>query len=221
VGMFDKFKSYRETQNKKSAEKFGETLKRKLTTKEQRLEAIEALEGMPPEISLPHLIKRYELVVESGIQDMREKEIVEEAFLRHKDAARPVVIEALKSMRRVSWPVRIAEKLFPREEYIGLLYGALNLDDALFDESVQERNCEILLALKDIDDPGVVEKATKLVRSRDEGVRMAAIECLEAHAAQSEHAKVTLLELLKEAPTDSNSRLLGIVRSVAQRHNWV
>jgi hypothetical protein len=50
---------------------------------------------------------------------------------------------------------------------------------------------------------------------------MAAIECLEAHAATSGDAKTILLELLKETPSDANSRLLGLVRSVAERHAWI
>lgn len=221
MGLFDKFKQYRDSQNRKSAEKHGNTLKRKMTTKDQRLEAIEALEVMDPHIALPQLLKRYEIVVDQSIQDNREKERVEEIFLRHPEVAKPLVQEALRTMARVSWPIRIAEKLFPREDYIQILYAALNMDAALFDDSVQERNAEILLALKEINDPGVVERASRLVRSRDEHVRMAAIECLEAHAATSQEAKGVLLELLKEAPSDANSRLLGLVRSVAERHAWL
>ncbi len=221
VGLFDKFKQYRNSQSQKTAEKHGDTLKRKMTTKDQRLEAIESLEGMEPQVALPQLLKRYEIVIEQSIQDNREKEMVEEIFLRHKDAAKPLVREALRTMARVSWPIRIAEKMFPREEYVQLLFASLNMDVALFDESVQERNAEILLALKEIDDPGVVDRASRLVRSRDEHVRMAAIECLEAHAATSGDAKTILLELLKETPSDANSRLLGLVRSVAERHAWI
>jgi hypothetical protein len=221
VGIFDKFKQYRETQSQKSAEKYGETLKRKVTTKEQRMEAIEALEGMKPEIAFPHLLKRYELVVDHGIQDTREKEMVEEVLLRTPEVTKPLLRQALRSMARVSWPIRIAEKIFPREEYLELLLGSLSMDTALFDESMLERNVEILLALKDAEHPDIVDRALRLARSRDEQVRMAALECLEAHAATSEEAKGMFLELLKDDPTDANSRFLGLARNIAERHRWI
>jgi len=221
VGIFDKFKQYREGQNRKSAESHGLTLKNKVTTKEQRLEAIESLSGMVPEVAFPQLLKRYEIVIDHGIQDTREKEMIEEIFLKQPESAKPVVREAMSSMARISWPVRLAEKLFPHEEYLALLFASLKMDGVLFDEAVQERNVEILLALKEIEAPGVVERAARLVRTRDEQVRMAALECLEAHALSSPDAKEVFLDLLKEEPSDSNSRLLGLARSIAERHAWV
>jgi HEAT repeat protein len=221
VGLFDKFKQYREDQHKKSAEKAGDLLKNKVTTKDQRLEAIESLAGMPAEIAFPQLMKRYEMVIDHGILDTREKEMIEEILCGKKEVAQPIIRAALAKSARISWPIRIAEKLFERGEYVELLIQSLNMDPVLFDESVNERNVELLLALKEVDHPEAVERAAKLVHSRDEHVRMAALECLESRATSSPEAKNIFLGLLKEEASDTNSRFLGLVRSIAQRHAWI
>lgn len=54
MGIFDKFFS----SNPKSYDKYGDVLKKIMTTKEQRLEAIEALEGISPEYAVPQLLKK-------------------------------------------------------------------------------------------------------------------------------------------------------------------
>jgi hypothetical protein len=220
MGIIQKFKDFRGQQQEKSAQKSGDLLKNKVTTKEQRMEAIESLASMPAKVALPQLMKRFEMVVDHGIQDNREKEMVEEVFLKHTEDARVLVREAVLTAARVSWPIRLAEKLFQQGEFKALLLQGLNTDAELFNETMLERNVELLLALRDFPDEVVVEKASTLLKGRDEGVRMAALECLEFQARTSEKAKSVVLALLSEPSTDANSRLLGVVKGIVQRYGW-
>lgn len=81
----------------KSAEKFGNVLKNKVTTKEQRLEAIDVLMGIEdPSVAIPQLMKRFQIVIESGIQDKREKEICVDHIAQFGAAAQSFVQEAVK-----------------------------------------------------------------------------------------------------------------------------
>ncbi|WP_186647014.1 hypothetical protein [Fluviispira vulneris] len=218
MGIFDKFFS----SQPKSYDKYGDVLKKAMTTKEQRLEAIEALENIAPEQSVPQLLKRFELSVDSGIIDNREKEKCLNIIVSHGEKAKEFVKKTIETQRRISWPIKIAEKIFSHDEYVDLLIKNLATDIAVFDESVLERNEEIMLALKEVKgkEELIVNKVTEFLNSRDENLKMAALECLEEQAKQNEKAKEIILNLSHQAITDENSRFIGVVNSIIQTHKW-
>ena len=220
MGLISKFKEFRSNRHKKSAERCGDTLKTVVTTKEQRLEAIEALSDGPGAVVVPQLLKRFEIIVDHGIQDNREKEMVLELILKFQDDSKPFLRKALAEQKRIAWPIKIAERLFTPPEYLELLLQNLSAEFVGFDESVQERNIEILLALKELHDPRIAPKASALLKSRDEQVRIAALECLEAQASDDTEARGAISTLLQEPPTDENSRFLGLVKAIVARHQW-
>lgn len=220
MGLVGWFKENRQKRKLKSYEKFGETLRGKVTNRDQRYEAIESLKNAPAEVAIPQLLKRFELVTDSGLQDTKEKQWVSDIIVEFGEVAKPFIRKVVETSRFVSWPLKLAERLFSHEEYLGMLLGNLRHDFVEFDESVQERNVEILLALKEVRDPGIVDAVVPLLKSRDDGVRMAAVECLESQAQHHESARKAIVDLLREPPTDDNSRFLGLVRAIAERHNW-
>lgn len=221
MGLLEKWRDFRTSQKARSLEKMGDLLKNQITTKEQRMEAIEGLASAGDfTLAAPQLIKRFEMVVEHGIVDKREKERVVELLLEHPEIARPLVREAVRSQKRISWLIKLAEKLFSAEDYLELLMEALHVEQVLFDETLHERNIELLLALKETSSAKIVAKARQLVKSRDEPVRMAALECLEAQAKEHVEARQCFLELLAEPETDDNSRFIGLVKSIVSRNKW-
>jgi hypothetical protein len=220
VNIFSKFKEFKENKAKNQAEKWGEVLKTVMTTKDNRLEAIEALSDLAPEISVPQLIKRFDMVVDHAIQDAREKEMVSTVLLKNSEIAKPYVREKLAKARHIGWPIKLAERMFPKEDFTNLLVENINTDLVHFDEIQMDRNIEILLALKEIQDPRIVEKTLPFVASRHDNLKLAAVECLEAQAETSQEARNAILAISKETATDDNSRLLGLVKSIVQRHNW-
>jgi hypothetical protein len=220
VGIFSKFKEFKENKAKSQAEKFGETLKTVMTTKENRLEAIEALSDLSPEIAVPQLIKRYDLVIDHAIQDTREKEMVSNILLKNQEIAKPFVKEKLSNTRHIGWLIKLTERLFTKEEFTNLLIENLNTDIAHFDEIQTDRNIELLLALKEIQDQRIVEKTLPFVSSRNDSLKLAAIDCLESQSESSAEAKNAIIAISKEPPTDDNSRMLGLVKSIIQKHNW-
>lgn len=199
----------------------GDLLKNQVTTKEQRWEAIEGLaSGGDFSLAAPQLMKRFELVVDHGIVDKREKDRVMEILIEQAEISRPLVCDAVRKQKRISWPVKLAEKMLSTEDYLKLLLESLNTENVLFDETLHERNIEILLALKELSDVRIVERTRLLVKSRDEQVRMAALECLEAQAREHKEARDCLLALLAEPLTDDNSRFVGLVKTIVARNKW-
>jgi hypothetical protein len=219
VSIFNKLFS----SNAKSYDKYGDVLKKIMTTKEQRLEAIESLQGLTVEQSVPQLLKRFEIAVDSGLQDNKEKEQCLKLIVAFGDKAKPYISAVLAKERKISWPIKIAEKIYSHEDYVHLLLNNLSTQVAEFDESSLERNEEILLALKDVKEANdaIVDKVTEFLSSRDDNVRMAALECLEEQAKNSTKAKMIILDLSKAPITDENSRFLGVVNSIIQNHKWI
>lgn len=204
----------------KSYDKYGDVLKKIMTTKDQRLEAIGALEKLPPEQSIPQLLKRFEIVIDSGLLDTREKEMCMKIIVSHGDKAQGFIREVLATKKRLAWPIKIAEKIFSQEEYILLLLGHLNSNMAVFDEDVLERNEEILLALRELHDERIVQRAKEFLSCGYENVRMAALECLENQASVFATAKEIILNLSQTPMTDDNSRFIGVVNEISKKHGW-
>lgn len=221
MGLLDSWKSFRSDRQSKSLQKCGDVLKKVVTTKEQRIEAIEALMDAAPELAIPQLLKRFEMVIDHGLQDTKEKEMITSYIVEHKDVAAPFIREELAKAKRISWLIKIAEKIFPKEESLQLLLSNLKDEFVGFDEAVQDRNIEILLALKDFPDARIAERVKSHLSSRDEQVRIAALECLETQGQHDESARKLLLDLLATPPSDDNSRLQSLIRTTAQKHGWI
>jgi hypothetical protein len=206
---------------KKSSEKHGNTLKNKVTTKEQRLEAMDALMSMDdPAVVIPQLMKRFQIVVDSGIQDKREKEMCMEHIVQIGEPARAFVDEALRSAERVAWPIKIAERLYEPAVFMDKLIQSLGREFVAFDDHVNNRNIEIILALKEHTNEAIVEAVAGFLQSRDESLRMAALECLEAQAGQSEKARQLIKDILNLPAHDDNRRFLGVVRTMLDKNAW-
>lgn len=206
--------------SEKNYDKFGDVLKKVLTTKEQREEAIQSLENLPPEHSVPQLLKRFELIVESGIQDEKEKSYCSALIVKHGEQSKEYVKHYLQTKPRVSWIIKIAEKIFSAEEFLELLLNNLNPDMVEFDDNILERNIEILLALKDISHAKIAEKVSLFLKCKNDEVRLAALECLETQAHDFSEARGIMVDLLKQPLTDDNSRFMGVVKIITQKNNW-
>lgn len=215
------FSRMRESRKQKALAGYGNVLKNKVTTKEQRLEAIEALlEYSDAELVIPQLMKRFSIAVDSGIQDKREKEICAEKILSFADAAKPFVRHEVVHGARVSWPLQMSEKLFSPDEYLDLLLEVAQTSVAPFDDTANQRRVEVVLALKEIVDGRIVDAVRPFLEERDESLRMAALECLEKQAETDERAREMIVGLLSKEESDDNSRFLGVVRSLAAKNGW-
>jgi len=204
----------------KSYTKYGDTLKKPLTTKEQRLEAIDVLENLKGSEAVPELLKRFELVVESGLQDRKEKEICLKAIVKRADEAKEPVRQYIKNKRRLAWVLRIAEQIFSSDEYRYLLLESLNYDAIDFDDDARERNLDILHVLKEIEHTDITDKVSDFLKSRDDDTCLVALQCLETQSANDENAKNIILSLAQNRTADINSRFMGAILHIIKKHNW-
>jgi hypothetical protein len=216
------FKNFFRNRKIKGFKKSGDVLKKAYTTKEQRLEAIEHLKNSEAELSVPQLLKRFELVIDHGLQDTKEKDMCMQEILSHKEKSIPFVKECIKIQKRISWPLRISEKLLKKNEYLELLLSNLEPDLIAFDDAHIERNIAILNALKDVYDKNVTEKVLPFLKHRNDDIKIAAVEVLLSQATKNkdELAKKTLTLISKEELNDENSRFLGHTKNLVSQNKW-
>ena len=93
----------------KSYDKYGDVLKN-INNKEQRLETIEVLEDLPAEHAVPQLLKRFEISVDSGLQDSKEKEQCMKLIVAHGDKSKTYIEAVLTKERKISWPIKLLKK---------------------------------------------------------------------------------------------------------------
>lgn len=176
---------------------------------------------MDAQSGIPELLKRFEIVLESGLQDVKEKELCVQAIVKHGEQAKPYIENYLQTQKRLAWVIRIAEKIFQKNELLSLLLLNLKTDVAEFDDDVMERNLDLLFALKDFQDPNITQKVSRFLSSRDDDTRLAVLECLEAQAETDPEARKIILNLAQNAANDMNSRFMGAVTHIVKKHHWL
>lgn len=217
--LFLKIKSKR---NGQQSETLGKTLETLMTVKDQREEAIESLALMSAEIRVPQLMRRFKISIDHAIQDKKEKERIESILLETPEQIKPYLKQALKDYPQPSWILRLAQKTFPQEEYVKLLIGEINPDFVSFDDEVQEKNKQILLALKETQDPQILEHLDPFFESRDEDLRMTSFEVLEIFCEKKEAKALEKLnqiyEDMKKKPEDQdeNPRIWQKIKSLKE-----
>jgi hypothetical protein len=221
MGIFEKFKQIKKNRQIKSAEKCGQTLCNKVTTKDQRNEAIAHLISLPPDVAIPQLLKRFEMTVDHGIQDSREKEACLEFMVENQKVSKELVINAIEQKKKIAWPIKVAEKILTTEEFKLLLVSTLSTQTALFDDDEIEKNIDLLLALKEHPTELALNKIEKFLTVRNEPLKVAALECLEEHSKRYKPAKEILLSYANKieasALEDGNARLSGLVSQIVSR----
>jgi len=217
--MFNPIHWYKEWKAK-APERAGNAISQKVSNKDTRQEAFDYLYSLPPEKSIPQLIRRFDLNSDSNIQDNEEKTKVLLYLKEYSQIALPHIKFCIEKKPRVSWYFKAAQELMNQEDFLQTLLSVVNPEISLFNEFGMERNKEALLWLKDIPHPSIGEKIIPFFSIPDEEIRVAAFECLAAQAEKDTQARSLLKNLLKIPPSDDNNRLLGLVKSHVQKMNW-
>ena len=218
MGLFSSISNYRKNRRFKSFEKLGAVLMNSHTTKDQRNEAIDALAKGNPEEIIPQLLKRFELVVDHGLQDQKEKERVFELIKSHGDAGRDYAVNGIKKARRITWFMKLCKHFLSEDEFVELLVSMLEPEASSFDDMAHEKNREILLNLKDFPKESLLVVIEPFLEHRDNDIQMAALECLEGMASSLKAAQDKVKELASMELNDDNSRFVGQVQSILKRH---
>jgi HEAT repeat protein len=218
MGLFDKYKNFKQEQHKKQVAKAIKLVKNAKAIREDRWAALTYLSELTdPEEAIPALLERFEYSLEHGINDTREKELAMEAIVGFKERAMPYLHDRLLKTPRIAWIIKMLKAIGSEEEVKEALKAALNFGDIAFDQSAVDKNFDILCYLRDYDLNDYVDKIQHFLNDPDERVRFAAVEVL---LEQSETLIKPMVEGYLLDTSVENIRLHEIVKETYMQKKW-
>jgi len=216
--MFQAFFN-RSTRDQRKVEKLSRKILDRRLQSDFRREAIATLSDLTlagNDAALAALINRFSFTYDQSIHDREEKEQVAELLLQLKDRSIPFLKQFVKQAETVSWALKLLKKLTTTEAYIAELIGLLDYEDDAFDRIRIGRKMELLEAMKEVQDPSIVDAVLPLFDHVDDTIRFATIDVLEGQADLATRERL-LEQFEKEA--DSRRNQIRILELFA-RLDW-
>lgn len=218
MGLFAKFKSYRDNQNHKKTEKAQKLIKNPKAAREDRWGALQFMaEYDDVAAAVPILLQRFEYSLEHGINDTKEKELAMKGIIAHGAKALPYLREHLTKTTRIAWPIKILKDIADDKVVVETLRAALDFKDVSFDQSAVDKNYDILCYLRDYNVPGLLNDLKHFLNDPDERVRFAAVEAI---IEQDDPGVAHVLEpfLVDHSPENRRIKLAAITAFL--KHHW-
>ena len=182
---------------------------------EARMEAAGKLKAIGTPQAIYCLARRFSVTTENLGVDQDEKRYVRDELVGFgQEAVEPLKLY-LRRHNQVTWAVDALSTLRPDEEVAPFLLEILFQGDPVYIRG--EKATQILKALESMHIEGVVEGVIPCLKSADDTVRIAAVECLEVHA--DERAREPLLEALVSDEEDS-VRVQTRITETLERLGW-
>ncbi len=191
------------------------TLLERYAQNEARLESVEKLRALGTPQAIYSLARRFSVTTENLGVDQDEKRHVRDVLVGFgQEAVEPLQLY-LRRHDQVTWAIDGLSTLRPDEEVAPFLFEILFQGDTVHIRG--EKATQIMKALESMQVEGVVEEVIHCLKSPDDTVRIAAVECLEVHA--DERAREPLLEALVSDEEDS-VRVQTRITETLERLGW-
>lgn len=194
MGLKDFISNYKEKRRASSLKRNISRLANKHQLSENRYAAAEWLHSDGSDEAIAGLLKRFGFTYDNSIKDKAEKEYVTKIILSFGERAVPAIKDYINRHENIAWPLRILEKLIPKEDILEFLLSILSEEDATFKDDILEKRLDLLNYLAEFKDPRIVKKTVSFLKDEDEEVRFRAIEVLGEQG--DEIAKEPLIEIL-------------------------
>ncbi len=196
-------------------ERKTKTLLHRYAQSDARMEAAETLKEIGTPQAIYSLARRFSATSENLGVDQEEKQYIRDVLLDFGDKAIEPAIRYIRNYDRVTWAIQVLEKLQLQEQLVSFLFEILHEGDPVYIRG--EKAVQILKALERLEDPTVVEGVIPCLRSADDTVRFAAVECLEKKA--DKQAREPFLEALVN-PEEDSARVLTRIAEALERSGW-
>lgn len=142
-----------------------------------RIAAAEKLHQMGTPEALRALLDRFQIAVSPSVQDEQEKEQVLFWIVEHGEEALDPLMRFLKSERQVYWPLRALREILDEKQLIARLEEILRYHWENPPAS-PEPEAQMIRSLGTLHSPGLEEVVRRHLDSRDDDIRLAAIDYL-------------------------------------------
>ena len=192
------------------------TLLERYAQNESRLEAVDKLKSIGTPEAIYSLARRFSATTENLGIDQDEKRYVRDVLVGFgQEAVEPLKLY-LRRHDQVTWAIDALSTLRPDEDVLPFLLEILFRGDTVRIRG--EKATRIIKALESMPVEGVVGGVIPCLKSPDDTVRLAAVECLEVHA--DERAREPLLNALVSDEEDS-VRVQARITETLERLGWV
>jgi HEAT repeat protein len=191
------------------------TLLERYAQSEARMEAAEKLRSIGSPEAIYNLARRFSATTENLGVDQDEKKYIRDVLVGFGDTAIEPLKRYLRNYNQVTWAIDVLGSLEPPEKVVPFLLEILYEGDPVHIRG--EKATQIIKALEGIQIEGVVEGVIPCLKSPDDTVRYAAVECLETRADQ--RAREPLLETLVN-PDEDSVRVQIRIAEAMERLGW-
>ena len=196
-------------------ERSTKTLLERYAQSEARMEAAEKLKAIGSPEAVYCLARRFSATTENLGVDQDEKRHVRDMLVGFGGKAVEPLQIYLRRHNQVTWAIDALSALRPDEEVVPFLVEILQEGDPVHIRG--EKASQLINALEQMKVEGVVEGIIPCLKSPDDTVRYAAVECLEAHG--DERAREPFLEALV-SPEEDSVRVQMRIAEALERLGW-
>lgn len=152
-----------------------------------RWESIHALAKMDSVEAIEALLVRFSYHGDPSITDAEEKDAAFDAVVAGGEKSVAPVRAFLAKSETISWPLRMLDRLLPREEVIGILLETLGKMDTEYERD-PERKLQLLSTLEERHDPRNLNVVKKFLEDVNETARFNAVGAIfvQENAADAE-----------------------------------
>ncbi len=175
------------------------TLLERYAQHEARMEAADKLRDIGTPEAIYGLARRFSATSENLGTDQEEKKTIQEVLVGFGDDGVEPLVRYIRNYDKITWAIDALKRLVPKDKLIPFLLEVLSEGDPVHIRG--EKATQIVSALESLDRPEIVAGMIPCLKSPDDTVRFASVECLESYADES--AREPLLETLVNPDEDS------------------
>ncbi|HEY7817686.1 MAG TPA: HEAT repeat domain-containing protein [Vicinamibacteria bacterium] len=196
-------------------ERKTKTLRERYAQHEARMEAADKLQEIGTPEAIYGLARRFSATSENLGIDQEEKKHVQNVLVGFGEKAVEPLKRYIRHHDQVTWAIDALKQLIPSKELVSFLLDILKGGDPIYIRG--EKANQILKGLETVGEPDVVPGVVPCLRSPDDTVRYAAVECLEAY--RDERAREPFLEALVN-PDEDSARVKTRIGEALERMDW-
>jgi hypothetical protein len=199
MGVFDLFS--KTGRRERALEKNVSRAINKWAQSPDRMKALQSLreDGTPEAIY--GMLRRFGMMYDKSIEDEQEKDWVFDVLVEKGPTIIPSLEKYLLSADSISWPLRLLDRVAPKEQELTVLQVVLARHEPGYERDPTKK-IQLLNHLAGLKDSRVPPLVAPYLGDMDEGVRYAAAEALVRHKDE-EAAREPLLEVFVSAGEES------------------
>ena len=179
---------------------------------EERWSAVQAVVADESDAAVDALLQRFTLFIEPSSVDDEEKEYIADALGGRGEKILPHLKKALRKQESISWLVRIAGRILPRDGLRDLLLEVLAGFDTEYERN-PERKIQLVLALADFPCEATAAAVAPFLEDVNETVRFQAVTTLFAAGCDAVREPMLAAFLKEESVRVKTAILDGLLQS--------